>query len=222
MKRRLLLAAVLGLSLTAGTALAASPARPAEWATSVSDGGVDNLYLIEPGLFRSAAPSSTGFEKLAARGVKAILDLRGRSEDKQVAGSAALKLFHVPMSAWGLHDDRVLEALRILTDPSNRPLLVHCQHGADRTGAIVALYRIVVQGWSKEAAINEMNLGGYHHNSFFHNLDQYVLAADIARLRTELGIVRTESGIVATASGGTPAGLLITAIPLAQATKAAQ
>jgi len=128
MKKRFALALALALSLGLGTALAASPAaRPAEWATPVSDGGVENLYLIEPGLFRSAAPSSAGFEKLVQRGVKSILDLRGQSEDKQTIGKAPLKLFHVPMSAWGLRDDLVLQALRIMVDP-------FCPSGACSSG----------------------------------------------------------------------------------------
>src|SRR6266566_546401 len=104
----------------------------------------------------SALPTSAGFQKLAQMGIKTVLDLRGGDGDKEAAGGS-LKLFHVPMSAWGLHNDRVLEALRIVADPQNRPLLIHCQHGADRTGAIVVLYRVVVQGWSKERAIQEMN-----------------------------------------------------------------
>jgi len=188
MKKRIVLAGVLTLSLSLGFAMAASPSsRPGDWATPVSEAGIENLYRVETDLFRSALPPPTGFQKLTQMGVKSVLDLRGGDGDKETPGGS-LKLFHVPMTAWGLHNDRVLQALRIVADPQNRPLLIHCQHGADRTGAIVALYRVVVQGWSKERAIREMNEGGYHHNSFFRNLDQYVLAADVAALRKQLGI----------------------------------
>jgi len=209
MKKRILLAGVLALSLSLGSALAASPfSRPGEWATPVSDAGIENLYRVETNLFRSAVPTSAGFQKLAQMGVKTVLDLRGGDGDKEAAG-ASLKLFHVPMSAWGLRNDRVLQALRIVADPQNRPLLIHCQHGADRTGAIVALYRVVVQDWSKERAIREMNEGGYHHNSFFRNLDQYVLAADVAALRKQLGIVDplslTGQSVIAASSKESPA-----------------
>jgi protein tyrosine phosphatase (PTP) superfamily phosphohydrolase (DUF442 family) len=202
MKKRLALAAVLTLSLGVGSALAVSPlSRPGDWATPVSDAGIENLYRVETDLFRSALPTSTGFQKLTHMGVKSVLDLRGGDGDKEAAG-ASLKLFHVPMSAWGLHNDRVLQALRIVADPQNRPLLIHCQHGADRTGAIVALYRVVVQGWSKERAIREMNEGGYHHNSFFRNLDQYVLAADVVALRKQLGILEPLSAVGQTVLAG--------------------
>jgi protein tyrosine/serine phosphatase len=115
------------------------------------------------------------------------------------------------MSAWGLHDDLVVQALRIMVDPANRPLMVHCQHGADRTGALVALYRIVVQGWSKEKAVLEMNQGGYHHNALWRNLDRYVLKADVAALRKELGL---EAPISAPSDGGAPAIASLEASPL--------
>ena len=203
MKKRIVLPGVLTLSLSLGSAIAASPSsRPGEWATPISDAGIENLYRVESDLFRSAVPTSTGFQKLSQMGVKSVLDLRGGDGDKKEMAGGSLKLFHVPMSAWGLQNKHVLQALRIVADPQNRPLLIHCQHGADRTGAIVALYRVVVQGWSKKMAIREMNEGGYHHNSFFRNLDQYVLAADVAVLRKQLGIAEPLTPIGQTVLAG--------------------
>ncbi len=150
---------------------------------------VGNLYRIEDGLFRGAQPSVAGFRELAALGVRNVLDLAGGSGDVRFVSDGTVKLFHVPMSAWGLRDDLVLKALRIMTEPENRPLMIHCAHGADRTGAIVALYRVVVQGWTKEQAVREMNEGGYHHNGLFRNLDRYVMRANVDALRRELGVL---------------------------------
>lgn len=163
--------------------------RPAGWAIAVSGTSVANLYRVDPDLFRSAQPTSAGFRELAALGIRSVLDVAGGDGDAQAAGSADFRLFHVPMTAFGLREDQVVEALRILIDVKNRPLLIHCQHGADRTGAIVALYRVVVQGWSKEDAVREMNEGGFHHSSFWRNLDRYVLEADVEAWRRKLGIV---------------------------------
>ncbi len=189
MKRRaaLLFALFLcGLPLLGGSA---PGSRPADWACPVEGTSVENLYRVEEGLYRSAQPTAAGFRELAALGIRAILDVAGGDGDQNVVRDASVKLFHVPMSAWGLRDDRVFEALRILADPENRPLLIHCRHGADRTGAIVALYRVVVQGWSKEEAVREMNEGGYHHSFLWKNLDNYVLSADVPALRKQLGIL---------------------------------
>jgi protein tyrosine/serine phosphatase len=66
--------------------------------------------------------------------------------------------------------------------------MVHCRQGADRTGAIVALYRVVVQGWSKQKALLEMKDGGYHHNELWLNMDYDVMKADVDALRRALGL----------------------------------
>ncbi len=159
-----------------------------------------NFYRIEPDLYRSAQPTPDGFRKLAGLGVKTVLDVAGGAGDAPFAQGTALKLLHVPMSAFGLRDDRVLDALRILADPANRPVLIHCRQGADRTGAIVALYRVVVQGWTKEDALREMNRGGYHHSFLWRNLDRYVRTADVGALRKALGIAPAPAVVGAGAS----------------------
>ena len=186
--RTVILSACVAFALAAQPALAAPSARPATWAMPVPGATVANLYRVEADLFRSAQPTSAGFKELEALGVKTVLDVAGGDGDDQEARGTSLKLVHIPMSAWGLRDDRVLEALRILADPGSRPLVIHCQHGADRTGALVALYRVVVQGWKKADAIREMNEGGYHHSFLWKNLDRYVDRADVAALRKELGL----------------------------------
>jgi protein tyrosine phosphatase (PTP) superfamily phosphohydrolase (DUF442 family) len=199
MKRRASL--LLALLLCAWTARAgeAPNARPSNWATPVTGTTVANLYRVESGLYRGAQPNAAGFQELARLGVRTVLDLAGGDGDGPLAGDESLKLFHVPMSAWGLHDDLVLEALRIMTDPENRPLMVHCRHGADRTGAMVALYRVVVQGWSKEKAVREMDDGGYHHSWLWRNLDRYVMNADVAKLRRKLGLPDASLSVVGSA-----------------------
>ena len=193
MKRRaipagLALALVLSGFSPPLAALQGALPRPVVWAAAVSGTSVGNLYRVEPDFFRSAQPTSAGFRELAALGVKSVLRVSGGDGDEAAARETGLKLFHVPMSAFGLRNSRVLEALRIMADPGNRPLVIHCQHGADRTGALVALYRVVVQGWSKADAVREMDEGGFHHSSFWRNLDQYVLEANVQALRRQLGL----------------------------------
>lgn len=189
-RRNLVLPVLLfGAALSAYAAAPGPAERPSEWASAVAGTSVGNLYRIEDGLFRGAQPSTAGFRELAALGVRHVLDLAGGAGDVRFASDGTVKLFHVPMSAWGLRDDLVLQSLRIMTEPENRPLMVHCAHGADRTGAIVALYRVVVQGWTKEQAVREMNEGGYHHNGLFRNLDRYVMRANVDALRKELGVL---------------------------------
>ncbi|HEV8268772.1 MAG TPA: tyrosine-protein phosphatase [Thermoanaerobaculia bacterium] len=202
---------VLSASLEAANPAPVTTSRPVTWAVPVEKTSVGNLYRVEDDLYRCAQPTPDGFHELSTLGVKTVLDLKGGADE--VSGTP-LKLFHVPMTAFGLRDDRVLEALKIMADPANRPIAVHCQHGADRTGALIALYRMVVQGWSKEDALAEMNDGGFHHSGLFRNLDRYVSRADVTSLRKSLGItapgpslaaVRTPLAAPAPATPASPA-----------------
>jgi protein tyrosine phosphatase (PTP) superfamily phosphohydrolase (DUF442 family) len=175
--------------LYAGALGAAEPAvRPADWATPVAGTSIGNLYRIEEGLYRGSQPTAAGFRELEALGVRTVLDLAGGPGDAPLVPGGSLKLVHIRMSALGLHDDRVLAALRVMTDPGNRPLMIHCKQGADRTGALVALYRVVVQGWSKQKAVHEMKDGGFHHSELWVNMDYYVMKADVDALRRQLGL----------------------------------
>jgi len=181
---------ILALALRAASASAApEPAvRPADWAQPVAGTCVKNLYVIEDGFYRGSQPSAQGFQELQDLGVRTVLDLSVSKGDAVYVPGGSLKLVHIPMSAWELHDDLVLQALRVMVDPANRPLMVHCKHGADRTGALVALYRIVVQGWTKQKAVAEMSQGGFNHSELWRNLDYYVMKADVDALRRQLDL----------------------------------
>jgi protein tyrosine phosphatase (PTP) superfamily phosphohydrolase (DUF442 family) len=206
MKTRTALSLSLGLLLAVPALASPIPPvpRPSEWATRVDGTCVPNLYRIEDGLYRAAQPTAKGFQELAALGVKCVLNVSGPGDDAYVE-KGSLKLFHVPMSAFGLRDDRVLQALKIMADPQNRPLLIHCQQGADRTGAMVALYRVVVQGWTAEKAVEEMTRGGYHHSGLWKDLETYVLKADAAALRKKLGLGAKDLSLAIRASDPVPA-----------------
>ena len=190
MRRRLLPLVLLLFGL--GTLPAAAGPAPAPrsplWASPVEGVAVPNLYRVEPDLYRSAQPGPEGFRALQQLGVRTVLDLCRGQGDGEWARGTSLRLLQVPMAAWWFREDPAIRALRIVADRKNRPLLIHCQQGADRTGAVLALYRVAFQGWSKEEALREMNEGGYHHSSFFRNLDRFVRDADIGALRKALGL----------------------------------
>jgi len=71
---------------------------------------------------------------------------------------------------------KITSILDELADPKTpRPIYVHCAHGADRTGLIIALYRVFVQGWAPQKAHDEMKAMGHNffHQIFTHDMDQY-------------------------------------------------
>jgi protein tyrosine/serine phosphatase len=83
--------------------------------------------------------------------------------------------------------------LKTITDTNAGPFLVHCQHGADRTGTMIAIYRMAVQGWRKEEAIQEMTTGDFGYHTVWGNLIRYLNALDVEALRKQAGIKFTPS-----------------------------
>ena len=115
--------------------------------------GLPNLARVDDGLWRSAQPTAAGLAYAARTlGVRTVLNLRAECRDGDLVAGTGLALVEVPMVAWKADDAALASALAVLSDPSRRPVLVHCQHGRDRTGLVVAAYRRVVSGWSLEAA----------------------------------------------------------------------
>ncbi len=177
---------IIGLvSLTWSGAMAAE--RNPAWAAPLeSPPGVSNLHRVTPFLYRSAQPTATGMKSLEKMGIKTVINLRTFHTDTKELKGTKLIGKAVPMNAWNAETEDVVRALQMLSDPSGAPYLVHCQHGADRTGMIMAMYRIVVQGWSKEDAIDEMVNGGYGFHAVWQNIIDYVRNADIEAIKAGL------------------------------------
>jgi len=93
-------------------------------------------------------------------GIRTIINLRSFHSDRDEIGETGLAYEHIYMKAWHPEDKEAVRFLQIVTDSKRTPVLVLCQHGADRIEAMIAIYRIAVQGWSKEEAIREMTEGG--------------------------------------------------------------
>ena len=126
--------------------------------------------------------------ELVAMKVRTVINLRSLHSDRRRIGSHPLDYEHINMKAWHAEDDDVVAFLKLVTDPAKQPVFVHCKHGADRTGLVVAAYRIVVQGWPKQDAIAEMTDGGFGHHSLWHNLVEYLEQLDVGRIKREAGL----------------------------------
>lgn len=170
---------------------ATPPLRPASWARPLQLAGVPNLHQVSPTLYRSAQPSAEGMRNLKALGIKTILNLRSFHSDRQALAELGLDYEQIYMKTWHPETEDVVRFLRIVSDPERAPVLVHCQHGADRTGAMSALYRIMVQGWSQEEALREMTEGGYNFHEIWINLLPWLKGLDLARIRREAGLDST-------------------------------
>jgi len=162
--------------------------RPANWAQPIELKGVPNLHRITKNLYRSAQPDAEGMRNLKRMGIKTIINLRAFHSDRDEIGNTGLQYEHIYMKTWHPEKEDVIRFLRIVTDPMRSPVLVHCQHGADRTGTMSAIYRVVIEDWSKEDAVREMTQGGYNFHAVWSNLPPWIADLDVSEIRKELGI----------------------------------
>lgn len=174
------------LALCGCSEYTATADRPATWATPVKVEGVSHLFKLNDALYRGDQPTAAGMENLKKLGIKTVINLRSFHSDTDEIGTTALRQEHIYMKTWHPEREDAVRFLRLVKDPANAPVLVHCQHGADRTGTMCALYRIVVQGWSKQEAIREMREGGFGFHMIWNNLPAWIEACDVERLKTEL------------------------------------
>jgi protein tyrosine/serine phosphatase len=100
-----------------------------------------------------------------------------------------LKLARLHMKPWHAEDEDVVAFLKIVSNTNNLPVYVHCQRGADRTGMVCAMYRVVICGWTKDAAIQEMRDGGFHFYPGWKNLVDYIQNVDVEALKKRAGIL---------------------------------
>ena len=150
--------------------------------------GAPNLHRLTGQLFRSAQPTAEGMKNLEKLGIRTVVDLRAFHSDEDELKGRELKAVKIPMKTWHAEREDLVKFLKVATDPQQGPVLVHCQHGADRTGTACAVYRIVVQGWSKEEALREMTEGGYGFHEIWKNLPDWIRDLDVAAMRKEVGI----------------------------------
>lgn len=181
----LLTAMVLVLGSLSSVHAEAPRLRPENWARPVISSDLDNWYRVDERLYRSAQPDDEGMAAAVQLGIGRVLDLREYHSDDDEAEGTGLQLYRVPMNAGKIKDADVVRALKIIT-ASKQPILVHCWHGSDRTGTIVAMYRILVQGWSRKAALDELINGGYGYHSIYSNIPDYIRQVDIDKLREQL------------------------------------
>lgn len=143
------------------------------------------MHQLNDSIFRSEQPSKKGFKELEKLGIQTILNLRNNKKDK-TSKSSNLRLEHIEIKPTEVTYADVVSALKIIkTAP--KPLLVHCYYGSDRTGVIVATYRMALCDWEREDAIDEFRKTeyGYHEKrlpqllTFLQNLDIEKLNADL-------------------------------------------
>lgn len=196
MRPRGLPALLLAASLLAACAVApvAPGPRPATWATPAATvPELPNLHRVNATLYRSAQPDATGFARLVTgeplfagdAPVRTVVSLRAFHRDPPIPGRG-VRQERIAIHTWHVTDDEVVRFLRIATTPRLQPVLVHCQHGADRTGLLVAVYRMAYEGWTREQARAEMTDGGFGYHPVWQNLLRYLDTVDVEALKARV------------------------------------
>lgn len=121
---------------------------------------IPNLARINERLYRGGQPRKDGMRKLASLGVNTVINLRNDDQNAFAAAedakAAGLRYFNVPFDRFGRPSDaQVDQVLSLIDAKENGVVFVHCRRGQDRTGTIIALYRITRYGWTDEEAIRE-------------------------------------------------------------------
>jgi tyrosine-protein phosphatase SIW14 len=136
-----------------------------------------NIQEVSRGVYYGEAPSSAAdYQQLQCLGIKTVLDMRkfsphASAREEEIVSSYGMLYRHVPMGFQPTRDCTPEEALQILADPALQPVYMHCNLGRDRTGLVVALYRVRYLGWSSNAAYEDMQRERF--NPLLRNMDRY-------------------------------------------------
>jgi len=128
--------------------------------------GVPNFFQVNDRLYRGGQPSHQGWKQLAALGVKVVIDLRRESEHSTAAEAravqaAGMRYVSIPMNGFDTPQaDQIGKVLALLDGPD--ATFIHCKLGMDRTGSVVAAYRISRDRWANEKALSEAMSCGLH------------------------------------------------------------
>ena len=123
--------------------------------------GISNVGRVSRGVFRGDQPRSEGYATLKQMGIKTIINLRSNHSEKKRVEAEGMRSIEMPLSVFdNVGVKTVNRIIEIMADPGNQPAYVHCKLGQDRTGVVIAAYRMKVDGWSLKEAEAEMQAFG--------------------------------------------------------------
>ena len=133
--------------------------------------GVPRAGKINDVLFRGAQPSAQGLAELKKLGITTIVDLRGNrgpvASERREVESLGMRFIDIPVLGWSAPSNaQVAQFLKLFKEDPQQKVFVHCYYGEDRSGVMVAAYRIAQQNWTADQAIAEMYSFGFHYHLY--------------------------------------------------------
>jgi protein tyrosine phosphatase (PTP) superfamily phosphohydrolase (DUF442 family) len=169
-------AALCSLAFAQQTALPSQHSVDHVTAEQLHVRGIPKLGEVTPMLYRGGQPTKSGFAELAKMDVKIVVDLRGDRKDERAAVTKQ-GMEYVPFYWFCMRpkDEDFARFLELLRKNRDKRVFVHCNTGIDRTGMMVAAYRIAEQGWTAEEAMKEMKAFGFNrfHKTICMGLASY-------------------------------------------------
>lgn len=119
-----------------------------------------NFHKVHENFYRGGQPTEDGIEELAKQGIKTIINFRDTDakvlREQKIAEANGMKFYNPHLSNWfKAKDSEIEKILEIVQNPENQPVFIHCKRGADRTGTVVAVYRMKYENWTAEQANKE-------------------------------------------------------------------
>jgi tyrosine-protein phosphatase SIW14 len=166
-------------------------------AAGIASPGIDNFGEISSTYFRGAQPEGDDYAALAKFGVKTVVDLQadGQPSEQQLVENAGMKFYRIPMTTRVTPTpEQIASFLKLVNDPANQPVYVHCAGGRHRTGVMTAIYRMTHDAWTSEKAFKEMKQYKFGADFLHPEFKKFVYA-----YRTEpAGPASAPGGLIAT------------------------
>jgi protein tyrosine/serine phosphatase len=153
--------------LAASLLLAVSASAETGTSASLAKIHIKNFGRTNDQYYRGGQPDNSDYADLAALGVKTVIDLTrdGRSDEQGLVQRAGMKFYRIPLTTSNRPSEAaVTQFLKLINDPANQPVFVHCQGGRHRTGVMTAVYRMTKDGWTADRAYQEMKQ--FHFEGF--------------------------------------------------------
>jgi protein tyrosine/serine phosphatase len=141
---------------------------------------IENFGKLNDNYYRGSQPTAGQFDELKKLGIKTIIDLRKDSIEgaSKQARDAGLQYVNIPLTTKRpATEGQTAQFLKLVNDPANWPVFVHCKGGRHRTGEMTAIYRITHDGWSDDKAYDEMKKYDFEDSFFYpRSLKKYVFS----------------------------------------------
>jgi tyrosine-protein phosphatase SIW14 len=149
-----ILAALLFVALLVGCATRGVPAT----------NGIVNFGKVNDSLYRGGQPDHKAMQQLAAMGVRSVINLRMTNDvwngEQAVATAYSMAYTNIPLRSLSAPTDAQVACVLAAISAMPKPVFVHCRHGCDRTGTILACYRIQQDHWANSSALKEAEVYG--------------------------------------------------------------